>query len=236
MQYGHFSDNEIPKFKTTGYQTNSYGYRCPEWRPLPEGKKNVVILGCSHTFGEGLDDGNIWVDQLYNLVDQKRLRFWNLGVPGASADLITRILYSTEKILFPSIIVVCWPAFSRRERLEKETINLTNTAPSLILENEQTDYNNFLKNVFFVEKFAEKNKAKIFHCFAEDIYDLNSMHVYKEKSLKNCWPEWSRVRSRQEQRVFTSEPSLAKDGIHYGVEHHRVFAKELYNAFKTNFK
>jgi len=236
MKYGHFSDNEIPKFKTTGYQTNSYGYRCPEWTPLPEGKKNVVILGCSHTFGEGLDEGEIWVDHLFNQVNQQLLRFWNLGVPGASADLITRILYSTEKVLYPKIIIICWPAFSRRERLENETKNLTNVSPSLVLENEQTDHNNFLKNVFFTEKFAEINQAKIFHCFAEEPFNLKSTYVYKEKSLKSCWPEWSNIRRNKEQRIFISQPSLAKDGIHYGVNHHKVFAKEFYNFFKSKLK
>ena len=236
MKYGHYSDNEIPKFENKGYQTNSHGYRCPEWTPLPVGKKNVVVLGCSHTFGEGLEAGEVWVDHLYKQVNQRLFRFWNLGVPGASADLITRILYSTEKILFPKVIIVCWPAFSRRERLEQNTSNLTNTAPSLVLENEHTDQNNFLKNVFFVEKFAEKNSAKVFHCFAEETYNLQSNHVYHGKSLKNCWPVWSKIRRNHEERIFVSEPSFARDGVHYGVEHHTTFANLLYNHFKTKLK
>jgi hypothetical protein len=32
--------------------------------------------------------------------------------------------------------------------------------------------NNFLKNVFFVEKFAEKTDAKVLHCFAQDVYNI----------------------------------------------------------------
>jgi hypothetical protein len=87
--------------------------------PLPEGKKNVVILGCSHTFGEGLEENDVWVNQLYEKVDQKRLRFWNLRSTRCfSADKVVRILYATEKVLFPKIIIVCWPVWSRRERLE----------------------------------------------------------------------------------------------------------------------
>ena len=123
MKYGHYSDSEIPNYKShdhyneqNGYVTNSFGYRCPEWTPLPYGKKNVVVMGCSHTFGEGLDAGEVWVDQLYTLVNQRLLRFWNLGQPGASGEKIVRILYATEKVLFPKIIIICWPLWSRRER------------------------------------------------------------------------------------------------------------------------
>jgi hypothetical protein len=243
MKYGYYADNEIPKSvevdrkSIADYKTNSHGYRCPEWSPLPEGKKNVVILGCSHTFGEGLEDGEVWVDQLYAKVDQKRLRFWNLGQPGASPDKCVRILYGSEKVLFPNIIIVCWPFWGRRERLDHYPKSLTSYDEDLKIENEHTDRNNFLKNVFFVEKFAEKNNAKVFHCFAQDVYEIpGANNVFSTTSIKLCWPEWSRIKKNQKQRVFVSEPSLAKDGTHYGVEHHKVFAKEFYNFFKSKLK
>ena len=106
MKYGLYTDKGLDvqtkdEYPWKEHTLNTQGYRCPEWEPLPDGKKNVVILGCSHTFGVGLDEGEVWVDQLYRLVDKNRLRFWNLAVPGASGDLCTRILYATEKVLFP---------------------------------------------------------------------------------------------------------------------------------------
>lgn len=242
MKYGFFADDHIPDSVATDrsqygeYKVNSHGYRCPEWEPLPDGKKNVVILGCSHTFGIGLEEGEVWVDQLYRLVDKNRLRFWNLAVPGASADLCTRILYATEKVLFPKIVIVCWPASSRRERLDQYPKNLTNAAPELALENNTTDTNNFLKNVFLVEKFAEKNGAKVLHCFAEDKHKLPNADAYTIETLKTVWPEWSKDRSKQSKRQFISKPSLAKDGIHYGVEHHNAFGKQIYYTFRTKLK
>ena len=236
MKYGHYSDNEIPAQDNPGYSVNSSGYRCPEWRPLPDGKKNTVILGCSHTFGEGLDDGDVWVDWLYTLVDQRSLRFWNLGCPGASADKIIRILYATEKVLFPKIIIICWPLWSRRERLDSTPVNLTSNNALLKTETDRTDQNNFLKNVFFAEKFAEQQTAKLFHCFAQDVYDIPNASVYDDTSLKLCWPEWDKHHLPDAKREHTTSPSLAKDGIHYGVEHHRVFAEKFYNKFKSKLK
>jgi hypothetical protein len=236
MKYGYYSDDEIPTQLNPGYAVNSAGYRCAEWRPMPDGKKNVVVLGCSHTFGEGLDEGEVWVDQLYTLVNQRLLRFWNLGSPGASADKIVRILYATEKVLSPKIVIVCWPERSRRERLDSLTKNLTSDNELLKTETDQTDQQTFLKNVFFAEKFAEKQGAKIFHCFAHDVYELNGSNILQESSLKSCWPTWSAIRKEQHKRIFISEPSLARDGIHYGVEHHRVFAENFYNKFKSKLK
>ena len=235
MKYGHYSDNKIPTQDNPGYQLNSHGYRCPEWDPLPNGKKNVAVLGCSHTFGEALNDGEVWVDQLAAKTDSTVLRWWNLGQPGASADKIIRVLYATERVLFPKIIIICWPLWSRRERLEHTPKNLTNDA-LLKTETEATDRNNFLKNVFFAEKFAEAQRAKLFHCFAQDIYEIPNATVYSDTSLQSCWPEWDSHHLPDAKRDHTTTPSLARDGIHYGSEHHRVFAEKIYNRFKLKLK
>ena len=237
MKHGYYADSELPKFNTpTGYKTNSLGYRCPEFRPLPNGGKNVVVLGCSHTFGEGLEENETWVSQVAKY-SNKILRWWNLGQPGASADLMIRILYGTEKVLFPKIIVACWPAQSRRERLDSHPQNLTSNDPLLKTENNNTDQNNFLKNVFLLEKFAEKNQAKTFHCFAEDAYELDSnLQVLKNYTIKNCWPEWDRHHVPNAKRDIITTPNLAKDGVHYGVEHHRVFARLFLERFKSKLR
>ena len=240
MQYGHYSDDEIPKQHNPGYAVNSSGYRCAEWRPMPDGKKNVVVLGCSHTFGEGLDEGEVWVDRLSSKTDARVLRWWNLGQPGASGEKIVRILYGTEKVLFPKIIIICWPLWSRRERLldynkrSLHQINLVGGDTLLKYENSETDQQNFLKNIFFAEKFAEKQNATLFHCFAHDMYEIpnTSCFVFTDYTIKTCWPQWD---SKTQRQIFI-EPNFAKDGRHFGVEHHRVFAEKFYNRFKSKLK
>jgi hypothetical protein len=233
MKYGYYADNELPKFNPAKeYKTNSYGYRCPEFCTLPDGGKNVVVLGCSHTFGQGLEDEETWVSQAAKQ-SNKILRWWNLAMPGGNADQMVRILYGTEKILFPKIVIACWPAWSRRERLDLYPQNLTSDNNLLKTENNNTDRNNFFKNVFFLEKFAEKNGAKTFHCFAEDVYELdNNLQVLKNYTIKNCWPEWD----KHEKRELHTKPSLAKDGIHYGKEHHEVFARLFLQRFNTKLR
>jgi hypothetical protein len=237
MKYGHYADDDIPHFDPVpGYKTNSYGYRCLEFKPLPNGGKNVVVLGCSHTFGEGLEEAETWVS-LAAKQSNKILRWWNLSRPGGNADQMIRILHGTEKVLFPKIIVACWPTWSRRERLDLYPQNLTSDNKLLRTENINTDRNNFLQNIFFLEKFAERNGAKTLHCFAEEVYDLDkNLQVLKEYTIKNCWPEWDRHHLVGAKRDIITTPNLARDGVHYGIKHHQVFAKLLLERFKSKLR
>ena len=236
MKYGYYSDSEIPKMpRYQDYKSNSYGYRCPEFRST-NGGKDVVVLGCSHTYAEGLEEHEGWVGQLSAKKYQTTLRWWNLGYPGASGDFMVRVLYGTEKVLHPKIIICCWPARSRRERLDKQVKFLHSDSEELKIENQWTDENNFLKNVFFVEKFADRMAAKTFHCFAQDVYKIDATNVYLETSLKLCWPEWDHHHLPGAKREHITKSNLALDGVHYGVEHHRVFAEKLYNRFVLKLK
>ena len=229
MRYGHYSDNELKTFA-------DWPFRCPSWDPMPDGKKNVVVLGCSHTWGVGLEENETWV-HLVSKHNTKRLRFWNLGQPGASAEACVRILYASEKVINPKIIIVCWPEISRRERLEANAPrNLTGPDERLRYENKETDINNFLKSVFFLEKFAEKNGCKTFHCFAHDTVDLKKhnpkLNIIHDYSLRNCWPYWDKFTARE----LHTEPSRARDGIHFGIDNHRRFANIVIERFGEKVK
>ena len=227
MKYGFYSDNDLNTFE-------QYPFRCPSWDPMPEGKKNVVILGCSHTWGVGLEPHETWAHHV-SQHRTDRLRYWNLGQPGAGADTIVRILYSCEKVINPDIIIVMWPGMARRERLEDYPRNLLGTHKTLKHENAKTDINNFLKGVFFLEKFADKNGCKTFHCFSDLFYDFStpgsSPPILAKYTLRNCWPYWDSYEQRQ-----LHGPSLARDGVHYGVENHKRFAEIFLEAFGNRLK
>lgn len=239
MRYGFFTDKgldkqNIDKSPWNEVKTNSYGYRCPEWEPMPDGKKNVVVLGCSHTFGQGLGDTEHWVHFL-SQHNTSRLRYWNLGVPGASGEAIVRRLWGTQKIINPKIIIVCWPPITRREWYDNEISTLQGTNEKLLIQNKATDISNFLHNVFWIEKYAEVNQANTYYCYSmeevkhRELDKLNTLDTY---TLANCWPYWDKF----EQREQFDKPSLASDGMHYGIEHHERFANLFLSKFKHKLK
>ena len=133
---------------------------------------------------------------------------------------------------------MCWPFWSRRERLGEVPTNLISTDSALKNEDEHTDKNNFLKNVFLVQKYADKNNCQVFHCFAQENYSeyIKELNVLPEHTIKNCYPPYDRHHLADARRTIITEPSLAKDGVHYGVEHHKEFAKLFINYFGRKLK
>jgi len=178
----------------------------------------------------GLEPNETWAHHV-SQHNTDRLRYWNLGQPGAGPETVVRILYSCEKVINPSIIIVMWPEMSRRERLEDLALNLLGTDEKLRYENHKTDLNNFLKSVFFLEKYAEKNQCKTFHCFADHYHDFrtpgNAPALLEDYTLKNCWPHWDSFEARER----FDKPSRARDGQHYGMEHHERFARLFLGKF-----
>jgi len=229
MKYGYYADRDPEAFE-------QYPFRCPSWTPMPEGKKNVVILGCSHTWGVGLDEHETWAHKV-SQHNKEKLRYWNLGQPGSSPEAVVRMLYRTEKTLHPDLAIIMWPEFSRREWLGEKTLrggiptNLMGTDPKLKSQTAETDLQTFLKSVFFTQKFAEHNRVKVFHCFASTYIDLKehdpSLNVLQDYTLKNCWPHWDKFTARE----LHTKPSLARDGMHYGEEHHERFAQLFLQKF-----
>lgn len=229
MEFGHYADKEPLSME-------EYPFRCPSWDPLPSGKKNVVILGCSHTWGVGLESQETWAHKV-SQHNTERLRYWNLGQPGLSPEGLVRILYRTEKTLFPKILIICWPESSRREWFEDNSIvNLSGSNKKLEHDTAETDLQIFLKSLFFVEKFAEKVGAKTFHCFASSYIDIKHhdprLNVLEDYTLSNCWPHWNKFAARE----LHTQPSLARDGKHYGEEHHERFANLFLEKFGSKLK
>jgi hypothetical protein len=118
---------------------------------------------------------------------------------------------------------MCWPDESRREVIDAKYMT------------QQQDIQNFLHNVFWTEKFAQVVGAKTFHTFAHDPItheDIKNLNVLEDYTIKNCWPYWNKF----EQRVPYNDPSLASDGKHFGVEHHKRFAELFLAKFGHKFK
>lgn len=118
--------------------------------------------------------------------------------------------------------------------MEQHAVSLHSDNELLKTETEGTDKQNFLKNVFHVEKFAEKNRCKTLHCFADQTYQehIKGLNVLEDYTIRNCWPHWDKF----EQRVPYNKPSTAKDGWHFGVEHHKRFAKLFIDYFGNKLR
>jgi len=77
----------------------------PQFRPL-QYKSDSMALGCSHTWGVGVEWNEAWPHLLHAM---------NFGLGGTSADFVVRVgkkLLSEHKV---STVYVLWPDWSRFE-------------------------------------------------------------------------------------------------------------------------
>jgi hypothetical protein len=95
------------------YSRNSFGFRCSEF----SGNADLVVLGCSHTYGVGMPIEYTWpahASQLTGLKD-----YVNLAMPGSSIFFQVRLLanyirqYST-----PKVVLANFPDLNRYETVD----------------------------------------------------------------------------------------------------------------------
>lgn len=103
------------------YRFNNLGYRCPYDYHLADlrQKKNILCVGDSDVFGPYKPYGQVWIAHLQRLMPDHNIM--PMGLPGWSADTVSRTIVSTVKALGQSLVHVCaiWPQNNRREFVKK---------------------------------------------------------------------------------------------------------------------
>lgn len=115
--------------KSVYYTINAHGYRTKEWKDIIW-NDSILLLGCSHVFGIGIDDNDTLDKKLSSMFEREVI---NLGIPAGSANAI---LYNTlrmidEKIK-PYMVICVFPSINRDcyFSLDHEVLNLGSWAES----------------------------------------------------------------------------------------------------------
>jgi hypothetical protein len=91
----------------TPYNLNSLGLRGPE----PDGKADLVALGCSQTFGQGVFEEDTWPNRLAVSLGAT---YVNLAVPSESPyGMLNQALAYIKKYGRPKTIVALFPGYNR---------------------------------------------------------------------------------------------------------------------------
>lgn len=182
------------------YHINRYGFR-GQWNDRP----NIVALGCSHTFGIGLPEEDVWCSIVKR---ELGLTLNNLGIPGSGLDAIFRIARYYFETLNPQYAFLLVPPGGRMEILNRGT-----TPPSHININnlDEPDINQFANHWFQnpenPENYDERNLYAI-----ERLCQLNGVKLYTL--------DWSVLQFPTRQRLRNHR---ARDIGHFGRPcHHRA--------------
>jgi hypothetical protein len=182
------------------YVLNSHGFRTSE---IEEDNQSLVALGCSHTFGVGLSDNQVYCRLL---ADKLGCRLFNLGVPGGATDTAFRIASYWLPIIKPKYVVMVGPQPVRFEirmfKTDRHVFIPGNTGPEKSVQEmakrfisfEENALVNRHKNLLAIENITERFGGKFYS------YNENMKVVDR-----------------------------ARDNLHYGPVSHRNSAENIYN-------
>ena len=184
-----YQDVDIVDIK---YETNSLGYRDKEF----DGKSDILSIGCSMTFGQGLPKENIWIDILSKKLG---MSYSNLGSRGDSTiGQIAKAFYYFEKFGNPKIVVALFPSFRIPTPYVKGKMEASNK-----FKRRQFTYNPDMPNIEYTEidstQFNKYSKAPYdpsqilpqeFVFFYEKIF-IDMLRQYcKSNGIKLFWSVW----------------------------------------------
>ena len=191
------------------YDLNSHGFRNPPFQTIDYSKQQILVVGCSFSFGMGLNQNHLWHDYLNDGFPEAQI--WNLGVPGCSNDTITRLVYRAAPVIRPSIIIIQWTHFNRREYIT-ETNGLQRILPNhpRFWNDGSEAYKGFfgMHNKFYDQYWFDKNLA------------FMSM-MAKAHNIIFLWD------------TINNFPMIdyARDDEHPGIESSKLFAVQIYKQY-----
>jgi len=157
--------------KQINYTFNEYGFRSDSFED--RGDINILVCGCSHTVGVGVDQNDNWANVLKQKLQKatdKKIVVWNLATSGASCDYVVRTVYKTLDILQPDYVCVLWPP---RERLELPSLGKPRDGctiqthvhdikfPKLLVDQEWLDDYNFAKNNIMLDTIGNTKNCRV---------------------------------------------------------------------------
>ena len=106
-----------PNYTCCTYDLNDYGYRAShDYEPILNQKNKIICVGCSFTFGTGLDEEQTWPYKLNKILGGE---FMNLGYPGGSMRYILWQLNNIKNKIPNKQIFVLIPPLGRSFKKNK---------------------------------------------------------------------------------------------------------------------
>jgi hypothetical protein len=210
------------------YNFNEYGYRCSNFERQ---EKNVMTLGCSIGFGNGIPSNLRFSSVFCNLIGNN-VGDWNLSWPGVSCDYVARMAVKCIPILKPDILLVNFPNIARREffdingdlfshRPNRATYSSIESEIHKAFMNLTSQYQDLCN--LYMNYMAIKNICKL-----NGVTLLYSVHEIDFKSAINVVPD---------QQFFVpalKKVDFARDGGHPGVNSNKIHGEHFFERLKSN--
>ncbi len=223
-QYG-FRSGDIILDEKTLYRHNQFGYRSSFW----DGSHEILALGCSHTYGNGIPEEGRWTNILEELSNKK---IANLSSSGQSINFLVSQAFAYFKMFGNPKYVIC---------LFPDPLRVNLPTNRKILDSKYDNRNTINKVIYIDQTESVEDKPKYLkkpYCY-EDILptefslfismqSIYSLEQYcnsnRIKLIWSCWdPMFQKFISNLSEISldnFISDNSLIIDNVKFEAECH----------------
>ena len=191
------------------YHINRYGFR-GQWSNSPD----VLALGCSHTFGIGLPEEDVWCS-----IVKRELGFKlnNLGLPGTGLDGVFRVAQYYFKTHKPQYAFLLLPPSGRMEVLNRYPIPPSQVNINGVSENDLEPFaTHWFQNPENAENYDQRNLYAI-----ERLCQLHNVKLYTLDWSELKFPMRGRIRG-------------ARDLSHFSQPGHQHVAELFIDMFRSD--
>jgi hypothetical protein len=219
------------------YKINKFSFRSIDFHENTE----IVVLGCSHTFGAGVPVEFIWPTFVGDLTGIKDIV--NLSVIGSSISLQVRLLANyINRYNAPKIVLCNFPDFNRYENIDNlgriKMGSSNNPNSEDFSKNELSSYMENLKAINFLESICKTNNIKlVWQCWTRNITTFEKLS-FSEEFLKNNFKNYIELKDRDiwdPDRNKLVHKKETNEIIYTGELKEIPCCKELYNQTKEFF-
>ncbi len=170
------------------YTLNSYGYRTNEFKDI-DWKNSIVLFGCSHMFGEGVDDNDTISANLERLMGVPII---NMGMSGTSIQFaLHNSLMLYKKYGPPRAVLYGLTGLTRYTFYHKTYVSNSTRHEDTCTEEEKTVCDHFIPfnliNIELIKRIWEdKCKCHMFSTFSR------TSEILKCKKYTAVWNDYGR--------------------------------------------
>lgn len=228
----HYAKKEIV------YQDNSLAYRSQELEYYKD-KDFILVLGCSHTYGTGLAEDEIWH---YQLKEHFNIEVLNGGLIGSGPDLqmLNSLMFIKNSGLRPKAVIIQWPELNRFTfKGDQMPMPLV---PYVFNTNTLSEKRKLIPSkIINTLTLMFKSDNKILDFYKNWLYDNNSMNqsqifiettrlIWNALKVPYCDFSFENDQMLKDLNMHTFSHlvnDVARDQIHFGPKSHRAVGLEI---------
>jgi hypothetical protein len=244
LTYNNYIDEDLDSKNNVDYYLNKHGFRCKEFSD----KESIAFIGCSHTFGTGVTQKEIWPELVSEHFNKQCV---NLGITAVGIDyfnLYMNLFFKSEVKNCKAIVVMLPPSirssFFYKWKAPGDIIPSTGIGQIEWLDDTKSLSTADIDKSPVLDRSYRNSYLEVLqsmlinaeNCFNRDVYAVNTIkNIADELNIPFLvYSSYDFINFRIEQDEVNIL-DFARDCVHAGKETHRFLSKKIIKDLEQNF-